>query len=154
MPKSVPQKRDGFTVRAATKRDAAAIANLSGQLGHPVSVKKIERWFDTAGKNPDIAVLLAIAPDGKVAGFADLFYEQPVYVETRVDVAGLVVDEAYRGHGAGRLLMDAAEQWARKRKCRIVHLRSNLKRAAAHAFYEAIGYTHFKTQKAFRKELR
>jgi GNAT superfamily N-acetyltransferase len=148
------KKRPEISVRAASKRDASAIANLSGQLGHPVATKKILKWFDTGGKNPNIAVFLAVSDTGQVAGFIDLFYEEPVYVEPRVDVAGLVVDEAFRGRGVGRLLMDHAEQWARQRKCRIVHLRSNFKRATAHAFYEAIGYTHFKTQKTFRKELK
>jgi GNAT superfamily N-acetyltransferase len=50
--------------------------------------------------------------------------------------------------------MAHAEKWALEHGCRIVHLRTNLKRAGAHAFYERLGYEHFKTQKAFRKILK
>jgi hypothetical protein len=50
--------------------------------------------------------------------------------------------------------MARAEEWALERGCRFVHLRSKMSRAAAHAFYEGLGYAHFKSQKAFRKDLK
>jgi GNAT superfamily N-acetyltransferase len=68
-------------------------------------------------------------------------------------VAALVVDENERRAGVGRRLMGHAEQWGRKRGCQYENVRSNVKRAIAHAFYEGLGYAHIKTQKAFRKEL-
>jgi GNAT superfamily N-acetyltransferase len=79
--------------------------------------------------------------------------ERLLYVEPRVDVTGLVVDDAHRGTGVGRMLMARAEQWALDRGCHLVHLRTNVKRAGAHAFYERLGYRHTKTQKTFVKYL-
>ena len=52
-----------------------------------------------------------------------------------------------------RRLMEEAEQWARDKGCRSVRLRSNVVRAEAHAFYERLGYSVFKTQKNYRKML-
>jgi GNAT superfamily N-acetyltransferase len=93
-------------------------------------------------------------PSGELAGFMELVVERLIDAAPRVDVAGLVVSKAHRGRGIGRALMAHAEKWAIERGCRIVHLRTNLKRAGAHAFYERLGYEHFKTQKAFRKILK
>ena len=48
----------------------------------------------------------------------------------------MVVDETVRGSGIGRCLMERAEEWTRERGYNTVQLRSNVTRAAAHAFYE------------------
>jgi len=64
--------------------------------------------------------------------------------------------ELYEGHrsaGAGKLLLDEAERWAREHGCSAVNLRSNVIRERAHQFYLRNGYEHYKTQKAFRKKL-
>ena len=74
-------------------------------------------------------------------------------VERRAEVNGLVVDERVRSRGAGGMLLEAAEKWARKRKCRGMSVRSNVLRERAHEFYLRHGYEHYKTQKAFRKTL-
>src|SRR5271157_4714134 len=63
------------------------------------------------------------------------------------------VAEKVRSQGAGWSLLRAAEEWARKRRCKGISLRSNVLRERAHGFYERHGYEHYKTQKAFRKEL-
>lgn len=64
-----------------------------------------------------------------------------------------MVDEDRRHGGIGRLLMQQAEQWAREKVCWAVHVRSNVVRKDAHAFYETIGYRRIKTQFTFRKAL-
>ncbi|MCG2767887.1 MAG: DUF5615 family PIN-like protein [Anaerolineae bacterium] len=50
-------------------------------------------------------------------------------------------------------LKQQAEQWAREKVCWAVHVRSNVVRKDAHAFYETIGYRRIKTQFTFRKAL-
>ena len=60
---------------------------------------------------------------------------------------------SHRSLGAGAKLLDAAEAWAREKKCTGMSVRSNVIRERAHAFYERQGYQHIKTQKAFRKSL-
>ncbi len=73
--------------------------------------------------------------------------------DPEAQIGGLVVDEACRGGGTGRLLMERAEQWARDRGLKSVYLRSNIIRKDAHAFYKKLGYEIVKTQYAFRKRL-
>jgi GNAT superfamily N-acetyltransferase len=52
----------------------------------------------------------------------------------------LVVADEAQGHGIGRMLVEAAEQWCRKQGCQIIEVTSNDRRAAAHAFYRHMGY--------------
>ena len=70
------------------------------------------------------------------------------------EIVGLVVDEAHRGAGVARRLVEAVERWAIARGLEQVSLRSNVVRPESHAFYEKVGYTRFKTQHAYRKRLR
>jgi len=74
-------------------------------------------------------------------------------VPVRAEVNGLIVDESVRSAGAGAQLLLAAEEWARRRSCKSMSVRSNVVRDRAHKFYEHNGYQHYKTQKAFRKDL-
>jgi GNAT superfamily N-acetyltransferase len=64
-------------------------------------------------------------------------------------VENVVVDDALRGRGLGRLLMDHALARARQAGCYKVGLTSNNKRAPAHAFYESIGFEQ--THKGFTR---
>jgi GNAT superfamily N-acetyltransferase len=74
-------------------------------------------------------------------------------VPLRAEINGLIVSEASRSLGTGARLLEAAEDWARTKKCEGMSVRSNVIRDRAHAFYERNGYEHYKTQKAFRKPL-
>jgi GNAT superfamily N-acetyltransferase len=68
-------------------------------------------------------------------------------------VVGLVIDETVRSRGVGKLLLQKAEAWAKHAGCKSMSVRSNVKRKRAHEFYEKNGYEHYKTQKAFRKNI-
>jgi GNAT superfamily N-acetyltransferase len=143
-----------INIRAARLGDAAELARLANELEHPTTREQVAERFSAASQDKNFALIVAELPSGELAGFMELVVERLIDAEPRVDVAGLVVSETCRGIGIGRTLMEHAEKWAAERGCRIVHLRSNLKRVGAHAFYERLGYQHFKTQKAFRKVLK
>jgi GNAT superfamily N-acetyltransferase len=149
-----PKIPNELEIRPARKEDAASLARLAGELGHPTTPAEVAARFSDASQQNNYALIVAELPSGELAGFMELVVERLIDAEARVDVAGLVVSEACRGNGIGRALMARAEKWAAEHGCRIVHLRSNVKRAGAHAFYQRLGYQHFKTQKAFRKLLK
>lgn len=54
-------------------------------------------------------------------------------------VENVVTDEAWRGRGAGRALIEAAAVRAREAGAYKLALCSNLERTGAHEFYEAVG---------------
>ncbi|MGA3178583.1 MAG: GNAT family N-acetyltransferase [Candidatus Acidiferrum sp.] len=99
------------------------------------------------------ACFVAETKENGVVGWAHVSVTPLLEVERRAELNGLVVDEKVRSQGAGWGLLQAAEEWARKRRCKGMSVRSNVLRDRAHGFYERHGYEHYKTQKAFRKKL-
>lgn len=98
-------------------------------------------------------MFVAETTTGDVIGWEHVSVNHLLESGTRAEINGLIVEEARRSAGAGKLLLDAAEEWARERGCESVNLRSNVIRERAHGFYLRSGYEHYKTQKAFRKTL-
>jgi GNAT superfamily N-acetyltransferase len=128
------------------------LARLSAHLGYAVSAEEIAARLARIARDPAAAVFVAENSGGMV-GWIQLLEQHVLELGSRVEVAALVVDESVRRAGVGRRLMDYAEQWGRARGCEFVNVRSNVKRAVAHAFYQGLGYRHYKSQKAFRKDI-
>ena len=146
-------KQAEVKIRRARRTDAARIAELSGQLGYPATAVKIAQRL--RGLKPVLkhAVFVADLPGSGVIGWLHASVGPLIEVELRAEVNGLIVAEGQRSLRAGAKLLEAAEEWARKRGCKSINLRSNVIRERAHKFYERQGYEHYKTQKAFRKTL-
>jgi GNAT superfamily N-acetyltransferase len=151
---NAPKKRDEIQIRVPRTEDAAALARLATQLGYPSSQEQVVLRLKNVLHDPNAAVFVAERASGGVVGFIHLMHQHLIEYDQRVEVAGLVVDEECRGLGVGRALMARAEEWAAERGCRYAIVRSEISRAAAHAFYEGLGYEHYKSQKAFRKDLK
>jgi GNAT superfamily N-acetyltransferase len=152
-------KSSGIVIRPAKQADAPSIAALSGQLGHPATPEQTEKRLQHILRDPLHAVLVAelqaddAAVEGtKIIGWVHVQERPVLQSDLRAEVTALVVADSHRRLGAGRLLMQSAEEWAREHGCSAVMLRSNIIRTWAHSFYEAIGYRTLKTQKTFLKE--
>jgi GNAT superfamily N-acetyltransferase len=141
-------------IRSALPSDAASIAALSAQMGYPASEEAMVRRLDRVLGDERHAVFVAEGRDGEVAGWVHVCERLLLLSEPQAAIEGLVVEQADRRQGTGRRLMAEAEQWARARGCTEVKLRSNVEREVAHLFYEAIGYNHAKTQRAYRFPLQ
>jgi GNAT superfamily N-acetyltransferase len=129
------------TIRDAGPADAGAVAALLTQLGYPSDVSEVEERLDRLRIVGD-RVVVAEA-DGHVAGLAHLQVTPALERERpAARIGALVVDQAYRGHGIGRALMDVLELEARLRGCELIYLTTSERRDDAHAFYERVGLAH------------
>jgi GNAT superfamily N-acetyltransferase len=144
-------KRHAVKIRRARKSDAERIAELCGQLGYPATAAQIAQRLQKIKPALQNAVLVAESPEGEVIGWLHVSVEPLLEVELRAEVNGLVVADEERSRGAGAVLLQAAEEWARRRRCKNMSVRSNVVRERAHQFYLRNGYEHYKTQKAFRR---
>jgi GNAT superfamily N-acetyltransferase len=140
-------------IRRARVADAGRIALLSGQLGYPATEKQMKGRLRDVLQDKEAACFVAESRDGGLNGWIHVSCTPLLESERRAEVNGLVVDELARSHGAGAMLLAAAEKWARGKRCKGMSVRSNVLRERAHGFYLRNGYEHYKTQKAFRKEL-
>lgn len=146
-----PSSELGTSVRQALHNDAARIAALAGQLGYDVPITHVERQIGHI--NDERTVLVAVVPRAGVVGWIGVALREAVIDSARADIEGLVVEDEYRGNGIGQLLVQEAEQWARRRGCTSMRLVSNVVRERAHEFYKRLGYDILKTQHAFKKAL-
>ena len=140
------------TARRANAADAEAIAKLSGQLGYPLSADDVRSRLAMLAALPTHAIFVAEC-DSRVCGWVHAYVQQSIVLGERGEILGLVVAEDMRRRGVGRLLMNEGERWVRDRGIDMIVLRSNLQRPESHAFYPALGYEHFKSQAAYRKQL-
>jgi GNAT superfamily N-acetyltransferase len=129
------------TIRDARPADAEAIAHLLTQLGYPSDAEAVESRLDRLLIVGDRVVVAELS--GTVVGLAHL-QVTPAIERDRpaAKVGALVVDEAHRGHGIGRALVDAMEEEARRRGCELLFLTTSERRGDAHAFYERVGLEH------------
>jgi GNAT superfamily N-acetyltransferase len=129
------------TIRDARAEDAGAIAGLLTQLGYPSDPDAVEARLDRLRVVGDRVVVAQL--EAKVVGLAHLQVSPAIERDRPAGKLGaLVVDEAHRGHGVGRALVEAVEAEARLRGCELLFLTTSERREDAHAFYEDIGLEH------------
>ena len=142
-------------IRRARRGDAERIARLSGELGYPATAAQVAARLRQLKPTSKHAVFVAESPDAArgLIGWLHVSVSLLLELDMRAEVNGLIVAEGHRSAGAGARLLEAAEEWARRRGCSGMNVRSNVIRERAHEFYERNGFEHYKTQKAFRKAL-
>jgi len=143
----------GISVRAATETDAEIIAQLAGELGYPVESESVRARLREPLAHGDELVLVAQDGEGQLCGWLQAHASEVLESGFRVEIVGLIVTERLRRHGAGRLLVEAAERWAGEIGAQAIVVRSNVNRQESHAFYPALGYAKTKTQSVYRKAI-
>ncbi|MFE4951368.1 GNAT family N-acetyltransferase [Leifsonia sp. NPDC056665] len=121
---------------ALDSADLEAIRRLLPQLSRSSTFDE-ERLVAMLG-HPGTDLLVARA-DGEVAGMATLA-SFPLATGWRGHVDDVVVDDAYRGQGIARRLLEAIIQLAEARGLRTLDLTSRPSRQAAIALYESVGF--------------
>jgi GNAT superfamily N-acetyltransferase len=127
-----------FTIRPAQLSDSEALFSLARAFATSFTVKRsaFESAFAVLIHSPDAFV--AVATDGeRVVGYVLGFDHHTFYANGRVAwVEEIMVAEDGRRRGAGRLLMESFERWARTRQSKLIALAT--RRAAP--FYLRLGY--------------
>lgn len=141
------------TIRRARTTDARRIAKLARELGYPSTPSEVAKRVRKLRTSRQDALFVAESPGSGIVGWTHVSVTNAVEVGTRAELNGLIVADGQRSLGAGALLLEAAENWARKRGCPAMSVHSNVIRERAHKFYLRNGYEHYKTQKAFQKTL-
>lgn len=129
-----------LTVRDARAADADDIARLLEQLGYPSGASAVQARLERLAIVGDRVVVAEV--DGRAVGVVHLQVSPALERERPVAKMGaLVVDDAHRGQGIGRALVQAVEDEAQARGCELLFVTTSESREDAHAFYERIGLT-------------
>ncbi|HET6438594.1 MAG TPA: GNAT family N-acetyltransferase [Anaeromyxobacter sp.] len=139
-------------IRPLRSSDASDVARLAGQLGYPATRSEVEARLRAVEERSEHLCLGAEDGEGRLIGWVEAASRELLYVDRYAEICALVVDEACRGGGVGRALLEAAERWAGELGHRVVRLRSSVKRERTHRLYLRLGYVVEGTGHTFRKD--
>jgi aminoglycoside 6'-N-acetyltransferase I len=112
-------------------------------------------WDDPL-RDGEIAVLVAERPAGALCGFLEAAI-RPCTVNGELErigyIEGWYVDADARRQGVGRLLVNAAEEWARSQGCKEIHSDAELSNELSHSAHQRLGYAEVGRLVHFRKSL-
>jgi GNAT superfamily N-acetyltransferase len=147
------------TVRPMREGDREAVIDLMHELNRFEDTLAGDRATDRAAAVRTVAdglsalaekggVVLLAEAGGAVAGMAVVMIEErPAFVRPErrrvAYVAELVVRESLRGRGIGRLLLGAAENWARGERLRDMGITVLAGNSTAHALYRSTGFQDY-----------
>lgn len=138
-------------IRPACSSDCQRIAVLATQLGYPSNAEDIKRRMAEMEDREGYAIYVAEDLHLVVIGWIGIHVFTSVVYDTFAEISGLVVDQDARCRGVGAKLLLEAELWARKNRCHLISVRSNVVRERAHQFYLKHAYEFTKAQKTFFK---
>lgn len=145
-----PKPQPKIAIRDAKASDVPRLVELIHQLGHEIGEKQVRKnlaALQKLGEPPFVATL-----DKAVVGMCGVSKRIVLHRPAPLGrITALIVTADAQGHGIGRMLVEAAEQWMRKAGCQLVEVTSNDRRAEAHAFYRHMGYE--RTSIRFAKRL-
>lgn len=139
-------------VRAARPSDAAALADLTGQLGYPATPTQIGERLASIDASKGV-VLVAADAHGVPVGWGHVELRWTLTEPPSAQVMGMVVADGSRGSGIGRELLIAMEEWALAHGSRRMVVGTRVTRERAHRFYAREGYELLKTSYYLVKEL-
>lgn len=120
-----------------------AIYNDSG-LEHEaiLTLSDVEQWFTKIQQYPRYTLWVACLAERIVGTFSLLIMDNLVHHGSPSGIVEAVgVASALQGQGIGRQMMDVAMDQCRSAGCYKLTISTNLRRKAAHTFYESLGFT-------------
>lgn len=149
MQQKIEYNGDAFLIRRAERRDVSEIIRL---LADDFLGSRRESYadplpevyyaaFDEINVSKDNLLIVA-EENHKIIGTLQLTFIPGLTYKggKRALIEAVRVDEAMRGKGIGKIMIEWAIQQARQEGCYLIQLTSDKKRTDAHRFYEALGF--------------
>lgn len=140
-------------VRRIAPEDAAAVTELSAQLGYEVSVKAVSARIQKLASCEETQVAFVACANSKVVGWIEAAITHHLQSPPHTLITGLVVEDGMRSMGVGKRLCAEVEAWSRNKGIATLRVTSRMTRERAHSFYLRQGFTLTKTQAVFEKSL-
>lgn len=119
-------------------------------FGYEYPLDKTKERLSEILKRPTDKLYVACI-DESVVGYIHGSDYECTYSDPLKNIMAIAVEEAFRGKGVGKALLNAIENWAKECNCCGVRLVSGFDRTNAHVFYLHCGYINRKQQKNFIK---
>jgi GNAT superfamily N-acetyltransferase len=142
-----------MNIRRASKSDITAIIVLTRQLGYSIADAEFERFYEMLLEKSNHVIFVATDSGGAVIAYIHALAKELLISSSSVEIGELIVDEHCRRRGVARQLVAMVEQWALDHGYNQVMVGSSSKRIASHQFYRSNGFTYWKEQILYTKEI-
>ncbi|MEM6254901.1 MAG: GNAT family N-acetyltransferase [Cyanobacteria bacterium P01_D01_bin.156] len=135
-----------LTIRLGTVEDLPQVLEIYNHSGleHSaiLALTDIEQWFSKIQTYPRYTLWVACLAERIVGTFALLIMDNLVHHSSPSGIVEAVgVAPELQGQGIGRQMMTVAMDQCRAAGCYKLTISTNLRRKAAHVFYESLGFT-------------
>ena len=113
--------------------DAADMALLNTQLGYPSTTSVLTENLEKVLSLTNNIVFVAEF-NQRVIGWINIRLVSTIETGTYCEIFGLIVDEARRNKGIGKVLIDKAKKWAKNTGVTKLRVRTNVKRQGLTGF--------------------
>ena len=125
-------------VTTVSENIASEIKSLAQKIGHNYKELTDTDFVDMVS-SPNTFLFVAKNEEGKIAGMITLLVFRIPYVKKGY-LDDLVVDEAFRGKGIAKLLMEHAVDFAKEKGVAYVDLTARPRREEGNSLYEKFGF--------------
>lgn len=138
-------KVESLAIRSATQEDIQDLLALYAQPslddGQKLKLEEAAHLLDRIQTYPDYTVYVVQSGNLIVGTFALLIMDNLIHLGRPSGVIEAVaVHPEWQGRGIGKQMMKEAMMICRRRGCYKLTVSANLKRMAAHKFYESLGF--------------
>ena len=129
---------DSFEIKILPKENIFDIIPLLNQLNEntPEALLK-ERLLEMVTQNYECAVMY---DKSKIVGICGIWYMTRHYIGKSMEVDHVVIDDAYRSKGLGRIFFDWIYDHATSKGCEASELNAYVNNPKSHKFYYNEGY--------------
>lgn len=142
-----------ITIDYAAETDRDALYRLFDDWDIPRVARDVfDASFDRVMAKADGFVLVA-REGNRLVGYSQVLVVDELGLDRYYEIATLLVADAARSRGVGRLLVERVEALARENGVREINLSSQVYRSRAHVFYERLGFDFYKISKFYSKKI-
>lgn len=122
-------------IRRMLASDLPQVLPLAEQLGYKCLLPELKERFDLLTDDTAVGLFVGEFND-HIFAFMQVHETSTLMTGKRAELNAIVVDEKHRGQGAGKKMMEAAEDWVRSRSLPKLRLGSRTSRTDTHEFYK------------------
>ncbi len=132
-------KDNAISIRIIDPKEIFSIVPLLQKLGNYTVAEAVikERLQEMTQQNYEC---LGIFDAEKLIGTCGLWFQTRHYAGRSVEMDHVIIDDAYRGHGIGKMLVDFVSDYAAKKSCNWVELNSYVHNFPSHKFFYNQGF--------------
>lgn len=122
-----------------TTSEIFVILPLLKKLGNDTVPEELlkERLLEMVKQNYEC---VGIYDDKKLIGISGLWFQTRHYAGRSIEMDHVIIDDAYRSHGIGKMLIEYVSVYAQKKHCKWIELNSYVHNFPSHKFFNNQGF--------------